>query len=702
MVSGVQGAEVAQGKSSRAMLNLGLGVFFAMNVMVFTMALWSYDVYPIESFETPLARSLRNVFRWASMLFSLPVLWLLGGPILDNVWQTLRRRMLTTDLLILMGISAAYVYSVVSVLRGSGHVYFEVGVMVLLFVSLGRWLEAKGKRKTTESLDRLMKLLPETARRLVAGEKWEEVSLDSLNQGDLVRVLAGDRFPVDGCVVRGRASVDQQLVTGESSPVECGEGDRVCSGTINLDGELHVRVTSVNGQETLSRIVAMIRTARLEKGRQEILADRIARWFVPLVCLVAIVAGWYQTLSAGLDDGMLTSLAVVLIACPCALGLATPMAVWTALGRAAERGVLFRSGLVLERLAEVRTACFDKTGTLTTGRPQVSEIVSRENASKEEVLRKAVLLAAGSTHPLSQAILSHANGMGCDVTNNERLLIQSIAGKGVAAAEGTIRVLLGSRKLMAEHGFTWPESGPLVDGESLSEQRVFVGWDGKVQGAFEFSETLRSEVVPALAACRRLCVEPRLLTGDNATRADRLRDMLGIPTQASQLPEDKLQTIESLKSQGPVAMVGDGINDAPALAAADVGVALGCGADVSRESAGVCLASDNLSQLPWAIGLARQTSLIVKQNLFWAFAYNGIGIGLAATGRLNPILAAAAMAVSSLLVIFNSLRLAGYDDIELGVGSGNRSATTKENDGSGVTTEEIATKVAEGAWVGAG
>ena len=330
MVAGVEAADALEGASAQASLRLGLGVFFAMNVMVFTMALWTYDLYPEDSFSTPLATTLHGVFRWASMLFSLPVLWLLGNPIVSGVWQTLRRGILTTDVLILMGVAAAYVYSAVSVLSGGGHVYFEVGVMVLVFVSLGRWFEAKGKRRTTESLDRLTRLLPDSVRRLTSSGQFAAAPRNEISQGDIVRVLPGERFPVDGTVAQGTASIDAQLVTGESTPTTIAVGDEVFSGTINLDGDLQVEVTSTDGQEMLSRIVALVRQARLEKGRQERIADAIARWFVPLVCCVAILAGWFGAQSAGLDQGILTSLAVVLIACPCALGLATPMAVWTA------------------------------------------------------------------------------------------------------------------------------------------------------------------------------------------------------------------------------------------------------------------------------------------------------------------------------------------------------------------------------------
>ncbi len=334
-VASVEEAEGERGASAHGMLRMGLAVFFTMNVMVFTMALWSQDVYPEASFTSPLAVTLRSVFRWASLVFSAPVLWLLGAPILEGVWQALRRRAITTDLLILLGVSAAYGYSVISVLRGEGHVYFEVGSMVLVFVSIGRWMEAKGKRRTGESLDALANLLPATVRRLDDAGVFQETPREKIVTGDVLRVLAGERFPVDGRITLGEAHVDEQMVTGESQPAEKFCGDAVFSGTLNVDGDLRVEVTAADGRETVSRLIDMVRTARSLKGHQERLADRIATWFVPAVCLIAIVAAWQQGQSHGLDQGILTGLAVVLIACPCALGLATPMAVWTSLGRAA-------------------------------------------------------------------------------------------------------------------------------------------------------------------------------------------------------------------------------------------------------------------------------------------------------------------------------------------------------------------------------
>lgn len=663
-VAGVESAKQEDGASANQMLRLGIAIFFTMNVMVFTMALWSQDVYAAEAFANPLAITLRSVFRWASLLFSMPILYLLGKPIAEGVWQALRRGTITTDLLILLGIVAAYGYSAVSVLRDAGHVYFEVGSMVLVFVSLGRWLEAKGKQQTGQSLDALASLLPPTVRLLNDQGTFTETKRENVRTGDILRVLPGERFPVDGIITSGQAMVDEHIVTGESNYSEKTGNDNVFSGSTNIDGDLHIQVTAADGSETVSRILNLVRQARAEKGYHQRLADRIATWFVPLVCLIALLAGWFHGREQGLDHGIMTTLAVVLISCPCALGLATPMAVWTALGRAARSGVMFRSGLVMEHLASIRYACFDKTGTLTTGQPTASRLIVSHGEDLNYVGEIAAQLASGSTHGLSQAIVRFQKENNTHWQPSEIITVQPLAGRGLLAElTGLGSVVLGSRRLMNEYQLQWPVNLSRQTPEyDSSELQTFVGWEGQVRGAFFFAEQLRPETTEAFEQCRQLQLDLRMITGDEQQRAVTIGNLLEIPTASQQLPEQKVATLQSLSQQGPVAMVGDGLNDAPALATADVGVALGCGADLSRDSAGICLLANDLRGFPWAVGLARETLRVVKQNLFWAFAYNICGIALAATGRLNPIWAALAMAISSIMVVANSLRLGNYPE----------------------------------------
>ena len=662
-VADVQQAEGEQGVLANSLTRLGLAIFFTMNVMVFTMALWSRDIYPDQSFANALADNLRDVFRWASLIFSLPVLWLLGGPIAAGVWSAMRRRAITTDLLVLLGVGAAYGYSIVSVLRDQGHVYFEVGAMVLVFVSLGRWFEAKGKRRTGESLDALTELLPATVRRLNEAGEFREVARSEVVTGDVLRVLPGERFPVDGSIISGQANVDQQMVTGESTPVTKTADDQIYSGTLNIDGDVRVKVSATDGKETVSRLVEMIRTARSVKGQHELLADKIATWFVPGVCAIALAAGWYHGQTRGLDQGILAGLAVALIACPCALGLATPMAIWTALGRAAECGVLFRSGRIIQELASVRAACFDKTGTLTNGHPRIVEMQITQGTDVERFINLAGSLGLGSTHPLSHAIVTFVHKELPATTKFEDFSVETLSGKGLRTEKSEFgTALMGSQRLMGDENCRWPEDLLSKLDKCESKQFVYVAWDGVVRGFFVAQESVRKEAFKALQDCRELELELCLITGDHASRAQVIGKELGLTTQSELLPGDKLNAVDTLRKAKKVAMIGDGLNDAPALAAAHVGVALGCGADVSRDAAGVCLLGDDLRRFPWAVGLARMTNRIVKQNLFWAFAYNCVGIALAASGKLNPIWAAVAMAISSLLVIANSLRLSHYPD----------------------------------------
>ena len=660
----VQAAEALDEDARRPLFRLGLAVFFTMNVMVFSMALWSQDVYEAEAFRTPLAEMLWGLFRWASLLFSAPVLLLLGEPIAAGVWQALRRRTITTDLLILAGVAAAYAYSVVSVLRGAGHTYFETGCVVLVFVTLGRLLEARGKRQTSEALDELGQLLPETVRLRTAEGDFREAPREAAARGDVLRVLPGERLAVDGRIVTGAAALDEQTVTGESRYAAKSIGDAVYSGTLNVDGDLQVEVTAPAGEETVSRMLQLVREARRAKGRHQRLADTIAAWFVPLVAVGAVAAGLWQGGRGGWDHGILTALAVTLIACPCALGMATPMAVWTALGRAARGGALFRSGAVLEKLATVQVVALDKTGTLTSGRPQVRRVVTSAGTSEPELLASAAALAAGSNHALSKAVVAYAANEAPSAPAGENAGVTTLGGRGIARIDddGNLEEWLGSERLLREAGAELPSElvDQLAAADAGAATLCYFGWGPQVRGAFVFDEQLRRTAATAIAELQALAVAPTVLTGDRAPRGAQLAEQLHVPVRAELLPEDKVACLDELRAAGPVAMVGDGLNDAPALAAADVGVALGCGAELSRDAAGVCLLADDLQRAPWAIALARRTVSTIRVNLFWAFAYNTAGVALAATGKLNPIWAALAMAASSLIVIGNSLRLAGF------------------------------------------
>lgn len=634
---------------------LGVAIFFTMNVMVFTMALWTYDVYDVNPAE-PMAGSLADLFRYICLICALPVLFLLGIPLAENAFDNLRRRVLSTDLLLVTGVAAAYVYSGVSVFRGEGHVYFEVGCMVLVMVTLGRWLEAAGRLKATTALDALEKLIPETVRLIRDGEV-RTVPVAEVAINDALRVLPGERFPVDGRLLQNETSVDEQVLTGEVRPVEKQVGDSVLGGTLNLDGDVLIAVTSPAGVGTLSRLIEFVRQARLSKGRYQRLADTLSGWFFPVMIVVATAACLYHGLQYSWDRGLLAGLSVVLIACPCALGLATPLAVWAAMGTAARAQVLFRSGMAMEQLAGVRAIRFDKTGTLTTGSLPVSKFLFA--GDRELILHRAAMLAASSTHALSAAIIEFAN---VNFTPHAQDRIHSLAGRGVVGRIDTTDsdCYLGSLRFLGERGQTLSASleEQIRNTNQNDAPMAYVGWGGDIRGVFLFDESLRLNARQVVATLASQGLDVGVLTGDHVARGRTLSQQLSLNVQAELLPEDKVAAITAAQRDiGPVAMVGDGINDAPALAASDVGIALGCGADVSREAAAVCLLGDDLSSIPWILQLSRQTVRIIRQNLAWAVGYNTVGVGLACCGVLNPAWAAVLMAGSSFFVITNSLRL---------------------------------------------
>jgi heavy metal translocating P-type ATPase len=652
----------AEGAATALLARLGLAIFLSMNVMVFSMALWTEEFYgSAGSRGASWIASLHGVFRYLSLLFALPVLFILGGPLLESSLQSLRRWSITTDLLLVTGVAASYAYSAASVFRDEGPIYFEVGCAVLILVTLGRWLEARSKLETASAIESLEQLLPQDACLIQDGIE-KRVPLQEVAVGDRLVVRPGDRIPCDGRIVRDGASVDEQVLTGESQANYKGVGDRVWAGTLAVDGAMVIEVTALPNGGALSRLIDCVREARLAKGRFERLADRLSAWFLPAVMLVALAAfGWHAGYH-GLDRGILAGLSVLLIACPCALGLATPLAVWSAMGQAAREQVLFRSGEALEQLAAVRAVRLDKTGTLTTGTPGVVSCAIGALENQEQILASAAAMARATPHAHGRAILAFRNdSSGIPQAIEE---VRLFPGRGVQARR------LSDRAILSLGSFSWlralkldcPEELANLcnqasrDGQALS----CLGWEGRIRAIFLLKEQLRPEARQAVEQLRTLGIDVGVLTGDVAACGQAIGRELGLNVEAEQLPEDKVASVERARQKfGPVAMVGDGINDAPALARSDVGVALGCGADITRESAAVCLLTSDLLRLPWAVALARQTVRVIRQNLFWAFSYNIAGIGLACAGRLNPVLACVAMVLSSLFVVTNSSRLAG-------------------------------------------
>lgn len=642
------------GEARWTMTRLGLSLFFSMNVMVFTMFLWSQA----DATPEPAAAILYDVARYACLLFSAPVLLLLGGPLLEDAWCELRRGKASLSLLLALGVGASFAYSLWAVWSDAGHVYFEVACMVLVAVTLGRWLEASGKLKTTEALRELQRLLPDEVRRLRPhGE--ETVALASIVCHDWLRILPGEHLPTDGTIRRGQAAIDEQTVTGESIPAVKQIGDVVYSGTTNLDGELVVEVTSPPGAGTLERLIAAVTAAANGKERFQRLAESISAWFLPLVLSIAALSFVWHWWFVGLAPAILGALAVIVISCPCALGLATPMALWTAIGAATRKHILIRDGDAFSQLASAKTFCFDKTGTLTSG-CELRDIIVCGHENTNSVLSFAAALANASTHVLSQAIVSAARHEA--VSLPALVGVRTVAGCGVEAtlANSDRKLQLGSERWMTEQGMA--VSDPAMLGRLANQPHCLLAVDGRVCGALLFQEVLRPEAAEALRQLTALGARTVILSGDRSARVAVVAQSLHTEYQAPLLPHEKLAAIETLRKTGGVVMVGDGLNDAPALATADVGIALGCGADVSRWSAGICLLRDDLTALPWLVGLAERTTRTIRWNLLWAFGYNAICIPLAACGWLHPAIAAAAMVVSSLFVVSNSLRLASDGD----------------------------------------
>ncbi|MBI1349323.1 heavy metal translocating P-type ATPase [bacterium] len=648
------GATGEQGEARWMATTLGLSVFCTMNVVMMTMALWSYA----DQAQTPFEAGLADFLRYGGLLFSAPVVLLLGQALAINAVEQLRRGQLSTDLLLLTGVIAAFIVSVVATVRAQSHVYFEVSCVILVLVTLGRWLEATGRLQASSALDELEQLIPATIRCVCKDGFTYMLPRDEVAIGQQVRVLPGERIPVDGEIIRGRAVVDEHFFTGESQPVEKAVGGQVLGGSLNLDGDLLIDVQAPATAGALGRLIESVRTARLQKGEFQLLADQWSARFFPIIAVVSLATGLYHGSVTGWDTGLMTALSVVLIACPCALALATPVAIWASLAHAAQRGVLFRSGAALERLAKVRAIRWDKTGTLTTGTPSVRTLICETAEEAPLVMELASALVGGSTHIYSEAIRRHLELTPAETTTAE---VETVAGRGLCLTVPALgEVALGSCTFMQERGL---QAGPrfsalLSDSGQLETANVCVGWGQKIRGVFLLDEVLRPETRTAMEECRSLGLDLAVLTGDRRERGAYWQQQLGIPVEAELLPEEKLQAIrEAHVKCGSVAMVGDGLNDAPALAAADIGIALGCGADVTRDSADLCLLPNDLRLVPWSIGHARTTVQIIRQNLAWSFGYNSLGVILAASGMLHPAIAAILMVVSSLMVLGNSLRL---------------------------------------------
>ena len=599
---------------------------------------------------------------WVQLLLATPVQFVAGARFYRGAWSAVRAGTGNMDLLVALGTTAAYVLSL-AMLAGGGHLYFESGAAVITLVRLGKFLEERAKRSTTRAIRALMELRPDTARLLKDGREVE-VPAEAVGRGQVVVVRPGERMPVDGTILRGESQLDESMLTGESLPVARAVGDPVVGGSINGDGLLHVEATAVGAESTLARIVALVEDAQAQKAPIQRVVDRVSAVFVPVVLVVAVLTLVGGVLAGlGAEASVVNAVSVLVIACPCALGLATPTALMVGTGAAAHAGILFKDAVALERAHAVTVVVFDKTGTLTEGRPEVREVLPAPGGDPP-VSAEAALLALvaaaqqGSEHPLGGAVVRAATARGLVVAPVSRF--QALPGRGVEAEVGGRALLVGSRRLLLERDV---DMGPLAArATALEAEGNTVMWAAegtRLLGAIAVGDRVREGAAAAVARLRAVGIDSVLLTGDNRAAAEVVAKAVGITRVIAEvLPQDKAREIQALRGEGRVvAMVGDGVNDAPALAAADVGFAMPTGTDVAKHTAGVTLMRPDPRLVPDAISVSVATTRKIRQNLFWAFVYNVVGLPLAAFGFLTPVYAGAAMALSSVSVVTNALLL---------------------------------------------
>ena len=600
---------------------------------------------------------------WAQFVLATPVQFVLGARFYVAAWKAVKAGAGNMDLLVALGTSAGYglsLYEWAIAEPGSmPHLYFEASAVVIALVLLGKYLESRAKRQTASAIRALEALRPERALRMVDGQE-QDVAISDLRLNDLVLVKPGERFPVDGEVVEGQSHADEALISGESLPVPKQPGDKVTGGAINGEGRLIIKTMALGTETVLARIIRLVEDAQSAKAPIQKLVDKVSQVFVPVVLLIALATllGWWLY-GAPIETALINAVAVLVIACPCALGLATPTAIMAGTGVAARHGILIKDAEALERAHEVSAVVFDKTGTLTSGTPQIAHF-SALDGDEAHLLQAAGALQRGSEHPLAKAVLDACAARDLkvpDVTDS-----QSLTGRGIAGTLEGRRLALGNRRLLEETGLN---SGSLAASASAWEtEGRTLSWlieqspQPQVLGLFAFGDTLKPGAQSAIAQLNARHISSHLLTGDNRGSAKVVAEALGISdVHAEVLPADKAATVAELKKTGVVAMVGDGINDAPALAAADIGIAMGGGTDVAMHAAGITLMRGDPRLVPAALEISRKTYAKIRQNLFWAFIYNVIGIPLAAFGFLNPVLAGAAMAFSSVSVVSNALLL---------------------------------------------
>jgi Cu+-exporting ATPase len=673
--------EFTQPEKELRKLKIYVAISIALTIPIVFLSL--PHMFPSQ-FGHLLPMEIMNYTNYVMLALATPLQFWIGWRFYRGLWDGIKARASNMDTLIAIGTTAAYLYSaVVTVAPGFfpfESVYFETAAIIITLILIGRLLETRTKEKASAAVRKLLDLQPKMAK--VIRREWNaeevelEIPIEQVQEGDVMVIRPGERVPTDGIVIAGSSSIDESAVTGESIPVDKKKDDEVIGATINKSGLLRVKATKVGQDTVLSQIITLVEEARTGKAQMQRLVDQVAKYFVPAVLAVAIGVGlgWYFIGDIGITFSLLAFVSVIIIACPCAMGIATPAALMMGAGKGAENGILFKGGEYLETASKVKTIVFDKTGTLTKGKPSVTDVIELTNSIGEtELLRLSAIAESGSEHPLGQAVVNYAREKGVIVTNPESF--EAVSGHGLSARYADHAVLIGNRKLMDDDNISVTETtdSALKDLEIQGKTAVLVAIDNKLAGLIALADTIKENAKEAIDALKSTGIEVVMLTGDNERTANAVASKLGIDRVIAQvLPQEKEQVISKLKGEGKavVAMVGDGINDAPALARADLGIAIGSGTDVAKETGGIILIKDDIRDVVTALDLGKKTVSKIKQNLFWAFAYNtglipiagGVLVPILGVGIFGwlPMLAGVAMAMSSVTVVGNSILLGRY------------------------------------------